>query len=186
VTFKHQTIANGQGFDLGYSGNQSVRAASSRLLGQPEDARRQPYDTASLAVSLVTLAAALLAARKRQIEIDAAAPVLCCMVILSPLAWKSHFVALIVPAAAIAGAAIRTGPGLNRRVRLLAIGAAFGLFTITSPTLIGTSGAEWADSHSLVLLGALIIYLATLAGGGIPPAGHDAGTDSQVPGAGNH
>jgi alpha-1,2-mannosyltransferase len=164
VTFKQQTIANGQGFDLGYSGNQSVRAASSRLLGRPEDARRQPYDTASLAISLVLLMGALIPARTRDMEIDAAGPVFCCMVMLSPLAWKAHFVALMVPAAGLTGKAIRAGPGLSRRLLCFAIAAASGLFTLTSARLIGTSAGEWADRHSLVLLGALIIYLAVLAG----------------------
>jgi alpha-1,2-mannosyltransferase len=180
VTFKHQTMANGQGFDLGYSGNQSVRAATSRLLGQPEDARRQPYDTASLAISLVALVGALIVARKRGIEIDAAAPVFCCMVVLSPLAWKAHFIALILPAAALTGTAIRTR-SLNRRVLIFAIGSAFGLFTFTSPTLIGTSAGEWADRHSLVLVGALIIYLATLAGDWILPTA-EANEVCDVPG----
>jgi len=108
------------------------------------------------------LLAALLAARRQRSEMAAAAPVFCCMVMLSPLAWKGHFVALILPAAYLAARAISATPGLNRRVARLAIAVTFALFTLTSPTLVGARAAEWADDHSLVLLGALITYLAVL------------------------
>ena len=84
------------------------------------------------------------------------------MVILSPLAWKSHFVILILPAAYLAARALAAAPGTRRRAAGLAVATAFGLFTLTSPTLIGANWAEWADRHSLILLGAFITYLATL------------------------
>jgi hypothetical protein len=86
------------------------------------------------------------------------------MVMLSPLAWKAHFIALILPAADLAGKAVWAGTGLNRRVLIFALGAAFALFTLTSPTLIGISAGEWADRHSLVLVGSLVIYFAAIAG----------------------
>jgi alpha-1,2-mannosyltransferase len=161
-SFEHQTIANGQGFDLAYSGNQSIRAAESRLLSQREESRRRPYDPASLGIGFVLMIGALLAARKRQPEIAAAAPIFCCMVFLSPLAWKSHFVTLILPVAYLAARAFKSPPGLNRRLAGGAIAAAFVLFTLTSPTLVGARSAEWADNHSLVLAGALITFLAVL------------------------
>jgi hypothetical protein len=161
-SFGEQTIANGQGFDFGYSGNQSIRALESRLLSQGEESSRRPYDTPSLAISLVLTIVALFAARKRAPEIAAAAPAFCCMVFLSPLAWKSHFIALILPVAYLAARAVKATSGRSRALAVCMITAAFGLFTLTSPTLIGTRAAEWADNHSLVLAGALLIYIAAL------------------------
>jgi len=159
--FQQQTIANGQGFDLGYSGNQSIRGAELRLTSESDDGRRKPYDWASLAVSLVLLLGAVFAARRQASEV-AAAPLFCCMVMLSPLAWKAHFVALILPAACLAARAIRRTPGVKTSVARFAIALTFVLFTLTSPTLIGATGAEWTDYHSLVLFGTLVTYLAVL------------------------
>jgi len=161
TTFRQETIANGQGFDLGYSGNQSIRAAELRFADQPDEARRNPYDPDSLVISVVVLLGALFAAATRKVEIAAVAPIFCCMVVLSPLAWKAHFVALLLPAAYLAARAIASPRSASRRFAGLAVAAAFVLFTLTSPTLVGARAAEWADRHSLVLLGALIIYLAS-------------------------
>src|SRR5262249_54316940 len=90
TAFGRQTMANGQGFDLGYSGNQSIRAAESRVLSQPDEARTRPFDSASLAISCILLLGALVAARRRRLEVAAVAPIFCCMIMLSPLAWKAH------------------------------------------------------------------------------------------------
>ena len=161
-SLERQTITNGQGFDLGYSGNQSIRGFVSRLIPQSDESRRRPDEPVSLLISFVLLISALLAARKREPEIAAVAPVFCCMVILSPLAWKSHFVTLILPVAYLAGRAVKAALGLEQRLAVCAIAAAFCVFTLTSPMLIGPEAAEWADNHSLVLAGALVIYIAAL------------------------
>ena len=162
AAFRRQTIANGQGFDLGYSGNQSIRTAESRALSQPDEARTKPFDSASLAVSCILLLGGIVAARRRTVEVAAAAPIFCCMIMLSPLAWKAHFIALLLPAAFLAARALTPARGLSCRVATLALPATLGLFTLTSRFLIGLPAAEWADRHSLILLGALITYLAVL------------------------
>ena len=162
TAFGRQTMANGQGFDLGYSGNQSIRAAESRVLSQPDEARTRPFDSASLAISCILLLGALVAARRRRLEVAAVAPIFCCMIMLSPLAWKAHFIALLLPAAFLAARALIVARGSSRRVATLALAVTAGLFTLTSRFLIGLPAAEWADRHSLILLGAFITYLATL------------------------
>jgi hypothetical protein len=45
--------------------------------------------------------------------------------------------------------------------RLIAamLAAAFVLFNVTSPRVIGLAAAEWADGHSLVVGGALVVFL---------------------------
>jgi alpha-1,2-mannosyltransferase len=174
AAFGQGTIGNGQGFDLSYSGNQSVRAAELRLFSQPEEASRRPYDAVSLAISFILLFGAVLAANRQKVETAAAAAMFCCMVMLSPLAWKGHYVGLLLPAAWLTARTIGAARRLDRAVACLAVATSFGLFTFTSPMLIGPRAAEWADQHSLVLVGALIAYIAALIWRGQPPA--DAAT----------
>ena len=64
-TFYHQTIQNGQGFDLSYSGNQSLRGAELRLLNEPEPDNRKTTDPLVIAFSAVFLLAAAWRARSR-------------------------------------------------------------------------------------------------------------------------
>ena len=171
-TFWNRTVKNEQGYDFGYSGNQSLRGAIARLTGETNEAHpdgrepNRPDDPTTLLVSMVLLAIAAFAAVRARTELAAAAPLFCCMVLLSPLSWKAHYVILIPPVAYL----ISRAKVLKRGGLLIAstLVAAFTLFNLTSPRVIGLAAAEWADYHALVFVGALIIFIAcaasTLAG----------------------
>jgi len=116
-----------------------------------------------LVCGIVLLAGAALAARRARSEVAGAAPFFCCVVLLSPLSWKAHFVILVLPIAFLFSLLFRAStPAGARRLMLCAIVTEFGLFNLTSPHVIGLAAAEWADAHSLVALGALLIFLVTL------------------------
>jgi len=164
-TFWNRTVKNEQGYDFAYSGNQSLRGAIARLTGESNQASSRdstkPGEPATLLVSMVLLGIAAFAAVRARTELAAAAPSFCCMVLLSPLSWKAHYVILIAPAAYL----ISRAGGLKRGGLLIAstLVAAFTLFNLTSPRVIGLAAAEWADYHSLVFAGALIIFIACAA-----------------------
>jgi len=166
----NRTIRNDQGFDLAYSGNQSLRGAVARLTASINGANQiapesshAPSDSATLIISLVLFAVALIAAARAPTELQAAAPFVCCLVLLSPLSWKAHFVVLILPLGSLISEALRSAV----RRRAFGIGAAlvvaFVLFNLTSPRIIGLAAAEWADNHSLVFVGALLVFIASVA-----------------------
>jgi len=164
-TFWNRTVKNEQGYDFAYTGNQSLRGAIARLTGESNQASSRdstkPGEPATLLVSMVLLGIAAFAAVRARTELAAAAPSFCCMVLLSPLSWKAHYVILIAPAAFL----ISRAGGLKRGGLLIAstLLAAFTLFNLTSPRVIGLAAAEWADYHSLVFAGALIIFIACAA-----------------------
>jgi len=163
-TFWNRTVRNEQGYDFAYSGNQSLRGAIERLKGNSDKAddgnaaAREPSDAVTLIVSLVVLGLAVFAATKTDSLLYGAAPFFCCVVILSPLSWKAHFVMLILPIACLLHQAWK-----NRTSRwwvVFSLVVAFLLFNFTSPKVIGLTKGEWADTHSLVFAGALIIFAA--------------------------
>jgi hypothetical protein len=167
--FVDRTIRNEQGYDLAYPGNQSLRGAVERLKAdspeaverRDEGSTRKPADATTMLISLSLVALAGLAAWRARSEVAASAPFFCCMVMLSPLSWKAHFVMLLLPVAYLLCLA------LSRQKRrswfvVAALVAAFALFNLTSPKVVGVAAAEWADAHSLVFAGAAIVYAATL------------------------
>lgn len=163
-TFWSRTVRNEQGYNFRYSGNQSLRGAIARLI-EPSvyDAvdvgeRRKLADRATLLVSVVLLALAILAAVRARGELSATAPFFCCTVLLSPLSWKAHYVILILPVAHLLSLA--KGSVKVRQLVAATLGAAFLLFNLTSPRVIGLAAAEWADDHSLVFAGALLLFTA--------------------------
>jgi alpha-1,2-mannosyltransferase len=166
-TFWSRTVKNEQGYDFAYSGNQSVRGAIARSINrwseyptEPSESRR-PADLATLLISLALLALAVFAAVRAPSELGAAAPFFCCLVLLSPLSWKAHYVILILPAAYLFS--LLKVPG---RVRFLAgatLGAAFLLLNLTGTQVIGLAAGEWADAHSLVVAGALLVFIGCVA-----------------------
>jgi len=100
-------------------------------------------------------------ARSADSELSGIAPFFCCMVLLSPLSWKAHFVILILP---IANLLFRTNGSTRSRFLIAAtLIAAFALFNLTSPRVVGLAAAEWADVHSLVFGGGAIIFVASVA-----------------------
>jgi len=167
--FWSRTVRNEQGYDFAYSGNQSLRGAVARLSArepgdespQNEDGSRKPAEPMSMLISIGLLAAAVFAAVRARGELAAAAPFFCGIVLLSPLSWKAHYVILILPAAYLLSLASKRG-----RARLLALSVlavAFVLFNLTSPRVIGLEAAEWADAHSLVFGGALLMFVGCVA-----------------------
>lgn len=165
--FANRTLKNEQGYNLADPGNQSLRGAIARLTARDEGdsggETRRPVETATLAIALVLLAAAVFAARRARSELAGAAPFFCCVVLLSPLSWKAHFVILVLPVAYLLSLVFHPyTSAVARRVILSTIVASFALFNLTSPRIVGLAAAEWADAHSLVTLGAVLVFFATL------------------------
>jgi alpha-1,2-mannosyltransferase len=167
VEFVNRTVRNGQGFDLSDLGNQSLRGALARLDGRPVDSdpdaqgriARQPVELLTTIISVLLLGLAIVAARWAGSDIAAAALFFCCMVMLSPLSWKTHFVALILPAAYLIQVARREVRSPLHRVVLAALLAVFVLFNLTSARVVGRVWSEWSDAQSLPFVGALIVYI---------------------------
>ena len=169
TVFVNRTVKNGQGFDLAFSGNQSLRGAVARLTETQDQrpdmyggqATRRPTSALTLTLSVALVALSILSALMARDEMAAAAPFFCCFVLLSPLSWKAHFVVLIFPIAyLIAGTFAATE---KRRAYLIAVLiAVFALFNITSPKVFGPEWGEWTDAHSLVAAGALLVYCAAV------------------------
>ncbi|HST22873.1 MAG TPA: glycosyltransferase family 87 protein, partial [Blastocatellia bacterium] len=157
ATFVNRTVKNEQGFNLAYSGNQSLRAALARATSnatesfdQMDDPNvRQPTNALTITGALALLALAVIAAIFARSE-SAAAPFFACYVLLSPLSWKAHFVALIFPVAFLIEKIFSINNERFRRVITIVLFIAFIVFTLTSHRLIGKSAAGWADSHSLI------------------------------------
>ncbi|MEK6284605.1 MAG: glycosyltransferase family 87 protein [Acidobacteriota bacterium] len=171
--FVNRTVKNEQGYDFAYAGNQSLRGAVARLTAhaneaaQPnnEGSSRRPGDATTLLISIALLALASFAAVRARSDLAAAAPFFCCIVLLSPLSWKAHYVILILPVTLLFVRA-RASAKAPRCLIAAALLAAFGLFNLTSPRVIGLAAAEWADAHSLVFAGALLIFIACVASAG--------------------
>jgi alpha-1,2-mannosyltransferase len=160
-TFVQRTVKNGQGFDLAYSGNQSLRGVIARVRGDSETTARDPGDTMTMAGAVALLALATFVAFRSRNSNGAIASLFCCIALLSPLAWKAHFVVLIFPAAFLVSQLSRDNPG-RRFLSAAALIAAFSLFNLTSPRIVGLAASEWADQHSLVFAAAMLMYAASL------------------------
>jgi len=166
--FYNRTIKNGQGFDLTYSGNQSLRAALGRITSESDEQARSPSPPVALTASLILLLLSIFVSRSAGSEIEGTAPFFCCMVLMSPLAWKNHYIMLLLPVAYLAAAAVShvtmwpSEATLTRRAALAALVVTFLLFNLTSPKVIGLRPAEWADEHSLVTVGGLAVWAAAV------------------------
>jgi len=159
--FLRRTVKNEQGYDFSYSGNQSLRGAIARLKASKEETEssegaRNTIDWATIVGSVFLLSLGAVAARRVTNEIAGVAPFFCGFVLLSPLSWKAHYVVLIPAAARLL---YEAGGSRKRRVAIAAYLAAFILFNLTSPKVIGVAAAEWADERSFVLAGALIVFI---------------------------
>lgn len=168
--FANRTLKNEQGYNLADSGNQSLRGAIARLAGRvsredsggPES--RSPVEAVTLLFAAVLIVCASFAAHRARSELAGAAPFFCCVVLLSPLSWKAHFVMLVFPAAYLLSVLFQPKPRAGaRRLALRAIVLSLALFNLTSPHIIGMAAGEWADAHSLIALGALLIFVAAIA-----------------------
>jgi alpha-1,2-mannosyltransferase len=162
--FLRRTVENEQGYDFSYSGNQSIRGAVARLKIAKEetassDEAHNTTDWTTIVGSIVLLSLAVFAALKAKNELAAVAPFFCAFVLVSPLSWKAHYVVLIPAAARLL---YEASGSEQRRFGIVVCSAAFILFSFTSPKVIGVAAAEWADEHSLVLIGALILFVASV------------------------
>jgi alpha-1,2-mannosyltransferase len=159
--FLRRTVKNEQGYDFSYSGNQSLRGAIARLRISSEETKssedaRNTIDWGTIVGSILLLSLGAFAARRVTNELGAAAPFFCAFVLVSPLSWKAHYVVLIPAAARLLCEAVGSQ---KRAIVMSAYLAAFGLFNLTSQRIIGVAAAEWADQRSLVLVGALIVFI---------------------------
>ena len=161
-TFVHRTLNNEQGFDLAYSGNQSLRGALARLRGDEGESARVPGDPITLAISLAMLAGSALTAMRRPASSGSSASLFCCIPLLSPLAWKGHFVVLIFPIALVISEVIWKPRSKSRFGLVAVLILVFALLNLTSPRVIGLAASEWADRHSLICAAVVLIYLATI------------------------
>lgn len=157
--FTFRTLANRQGYDFAYHGNQSLLGASARVFGRGPVT--DPYDPVALAIGAVLCGLLALGARRAGTELGAAAPAVCAMVLLSPLSWKAHFVVLVVPAAFLWMRAMESR-GRTRRALLSILFLVFLLLNLLSPRIVGLRAAEWADSHSIIFGCGLLIFAAAL------------------------
>jgi len=172
MTFWNRTIRNEQGYDLAYAGNQSLRGMTARL--KPGNATYSDSGKAATAesngtsiesplaviLSLAMFVVACVAASRAANEAVAAAPFFCLMVLLSPLAWKAHFLLLLFPAAVLIKAAT-SGERFRALFWTTAV-ASLALFNLTSPRVIGLRAAEWCDVHSAVFLGGFVLFSSTI------------------------
>lgn len=165
--FANRTLRNEQGYNLADSGNQSLRGALARLTTTSSDVTRDNDESrtvlsgSTVLLSIIVLAAALWGAIRARAEISAVAPFFCCVVLLSPLSWKAHFIMLILPLVQLSGAVLNA-PRTQRRLIAVTLVAAFVLFNLTSPRVIGLGAAEWSDAHSLVFAGGLLVFIASV------------------------
>jgi alpha-1,2-mannosyltransferase len=160
--FFNRTVRNEQGFDLSYAGNQSLRGAMARILesdAQADETSRQPASAPAMAISIALIIIAMFAASRASNDLAAAAPFFCCFVILSPLSWKAHFIVLIMPVAYLICRALRLSK-ISRACLIASLILVFALFNLTSPKVLGLAISEWADAHSLVFAGALLVLIA--------------------------
>lgn len=168
--FANRTIRNEQGFDLAYSGNQSLRGFLARLNDdedqQPSNEHvRKPTDALALTLSLILLVLAIIAAAIARNAIAAAAPLFCCVVLLSPLAWKAHFIMLLLP---VVNMVKESGiwslkPSIMKRYSIVVkLIISFCVFNLTSMRIVGQAIAEWANSHSMVFAGAALILFSSI------------------------
>lgn len=167
-TFVDRTIKNEQGYELGDVGNQSLRGVVARIAAhlnktEPDQGEsHNPTTGLTLLLSAGLLVVSILSASRARDELPAVAPLFCCMVLLSPLSWKAHFVMLIPPLAYLF-AVMRSSAKARRLLIAAALVVTLLLFNVPSPRIIGLAAAEWADAHSFVFTGALLIFIASVA-----------------------
>lgn len=180
-------ILNKQGFGWGYHGNQSWRALVHRLLTEEHTgASHLPHinlavqhtaaDLLYYAGVSTILAAIVWAARRPEpaltrvsaaTELPAARAleyslVFCGMLMISSLSWKDHYIALLLPYAAL----LQFVRGArNERARLIAGSLLLGSFmlcTLTNMELIGRYWSETLEVFSAVFLGVVALFSGLL------------------------
>jgi alpha-1,2-mannosyltransferase len=157
-----------------YIANQSLNGSLNRLFAGP------PPAGLWLAVAGVVGAGGLaLAARlgNRALPLDALAVSVLTLLLVSPISWSHHWVLLLVPLAALLGAAARA-PTRRAQIAPLAVAGVAAVVGITRVIGLVPSGSELALGPgqqvlaSLYVLGglALLAYLGASAGAARPAA----------------
>jgi len=165
--FANRTLRNEQGYNLADSGNQSLRGALARLTATSTDVTidnggsRIVFSGMTVLLSIIVFSTAVWGATRARDEMLAVAPFFCCVVLLSPLSWKAHFIMLILPLVQLSGAMSKASR-TQRLFTAATLVAAFVLFNLTSPRVIGLRAAEWSDAHSLVFAGGLLVFIASV------------------------
>ena len=164
---------------------QSLRAAANRYLSDTDAAHHAPYEVKVNFVNLspdavwkIVLAgcAALAAAsafcaranpadesRRHLIALELGA-VLLLMLVVSPVTRKAHFVGLLLPCCACANYVLLfkrdSRRGLSRAVLLAATLAAFALFNLTSPGIVGREASVFLQALSIFFFAAIVLWAA--------------------------
>lgn len=183
--FVERTVQNQHGFDLSYSGNQSLRGFLSRLSSEPLDAAREPWTPTSLLGSAFLVLICVVAARKTTDETGAAALFFCLWLIVSPLTWKAHYVGLLLPAVYLVRCGLAFDTGLKRAAFWTVIGLVFVTFNLTSSRIIGQDGAYWVEQRSLILAACIMVLVCILIFSG-RLSGSRADNQMEPAGAGVH
>ena len=161
--------------------NQSFQAALKRLVTTVGSARDPlHYAVADLSaravqgtfVACAVLAALWLAWRFRRHPRDWADPrvaaelaiLLAAMVVADPLAWKAHYVALIVPYTFVWWALGRRPPDApGRGWRWAMWWGSFACITLSAPAIWGNSVRDVLESLNVILLGALLLLILAVS-----------------------
>jgi alpha-1,2-mannosyltransferase len=159
--FVERTIQNQHGFDLSYSGNQSLRGFLSRLCNEPLEAARLTWTPTSLLGSAFLVLLCVAAARRTTDEASAASLFFCLWLIVSPLTWKAHYVGLLLPAVYLVRRALEPEAGM-KAASWFVIGLVLVTFNLTSLRIIGQDGAYWVEQHSLILAGCVLVLVCVL------------------------
>jgi hypothetical protein len=139
--------------------NQSLLAAAGRAASEPEAARLAFYGAAGLLA--IGLALAFRGGgndlRSRRAAGEWAIS-LVAMTLVTPLAWKAHYVTLL-PGYWYVWWGLRQLPAEapGRRWRLGLLGASALLVTLSAPAVVGTQGAAALESLNAITLGALLV-----------------------------
>jgi hypothetical protein len=139
--------------------NQSLLAAAKRLIAEPEAARSAFYVAAGLLAVGLALAfrggSSELRSRRAAGEYAIS---LVAMTLVTPLAWKAHYVTLL-PGYWYVWWALRQLPpeAPGRRWRLGVLWASVLLVTLSAPAVVGRQTAAALESLNAIALGALLV-----------------------------
>jgi hypothetical protein len=158
--------------------NQSVLAAFKRIL-TPEGGARDPLQYALAAwpsmrvvrlfYVLGTIGVVLLAIAWRRHPPGLADPIvagelvclLCLMPIISPLAWKAHFVTLLA-GYWLSWKVLRTGTGTGTGTGII-WWISFACLTLSAAAILGTHVSRVLESLNVITIGALLVFGLALA-----------------------
>jgi len=139
--------------------NQSLLAVSYRLVAQPETARALFYGAAGLFALGLALAfrGGGNELRSRRAAAEWAIS-LVAMTLVTPLAWKAHYVTLLSGYWCVWWGLRQLSPGTpGRRWRLGVLVASVLLVTLSAPAVVGKQTAAALESLNAIALGALLV-----------------------------